>query len=138
MSTQLGFVLLNGESERGAERKLFSTLQNDDYYFGSTSDGCGWSFFPVNVWNVHEWTYRSTNNPLERFNRELNAAITAPHPRLSSFVGMIEVLSQRYVRLLDDITNRRAVAPQQGVIQVPVAVDLTRQGTVRRQGRAHR
>ncbi|OWY90432.1 hypothetical protein PHMEG_00041443, partial [Phytophthora megakarya] len=55
--------------------------------------------FPVNVWNVHEMDLQivsRTNNPLERFNRELNAAITAPHPRLSAFVGMIEVLSQRY------------------------------------------
>ncbi|OWZ03038.1 hypothetical protein PHMEG_00025299 [Phytophthora megakarya] len=97
--------------------------------------------FPVNVWNVHGMDLQivsRTNNPLERFNRELNAAITAPHPRLSAFVGMIEVLSRRYVRLLDDITNRRAVAPQQGAIQVPVTVELTRQGTVRRQMRQGR
>ncbi|OWY95645.1 hypothetical protein PHMEG_00034294, partial [Phytophthora megakarya] len=97
--------------------------------------------FLVNMWNVHGMDLQivsRTNNPLKRFNRELNAAITAPHPRLSAFVNMIEVLSQHYVRLPDDIINRRAVAPQQGAIQVPVAVVLTRQGTVRRQVRRGR
>ncbi|OWY96799.1 hypothetical protein PHMEG_00032843 [Phytophthora megakarya] len=38
-----------------------------------------------------------TNNPLERFNREINAALTAPHPSLPAFVSIIQVLSQRYV-----------------------------------------
>ncbi|POM58719.1 Hypothetical protein PHPALM_36597 [Phytophthora palmivora] len=88
--------------------------------------------FPVwNVYGMDLQVVSRTNNPLERFNRELNAAISTPHPSLSAFVGNIEGLSRRYVRLLDDITNR-ATAPPQGVVQIPIPIGLTRQGKQRR------
>ncbi|GMF39124.1 unnamed protein product [Phytophthora lilii] len=51
--------------------------------------------FPVVLWNVHgmDFTVGSrTNNPLERFNRELNASIASPHPNLPAFVGVIDIL----------------------------------------------
>ncbi|EGZ15575.1 hypothetical protein PHYSODRAFT_508016 [Phytophthora sojae] len=72
--------------------------------------------FPPDVWNVQGIDLRvvsRTNDPLERFKRELNTAITTPHPSLPSFVGTINTLLQRYVQLLNYITNRRAVAPVQ-------------------------
>lgn len=99
------------------------------------------TLFSVDVWNVHgmDWQVVSrTNNPLERFNRELNAAISTLHLSLPVFVVTIDSLSQRYVRLLSDITNRRAVAPQQGAANLPVPVPLTRQGIQRRQARRGR
>ncbi|KAG2910767.1 hypothetical protein PC116_g10866 [Phytophthora cactorum] len=105
---------------------------------------CFWAYFrrtwlvlfAVDMWNVHEMDLdivSRTNNPLERFNRELNAAIPSAHPSLAAFVGTIDGLSQRYVRLLNDIINRRTVAPQQGAVVLPVPVQLTRQRTQRRQ-----
>ncbi|EGZ11310.1 hypothetical protein PHYSODRAFT_338030 [Phytophthora sojae] len=58
-------------------------------------------------------------------------------------VGVLDMLTvvppaDRYVRLLNDITNRRAGSPQQGVVQLPVPVPLTRQGAQRRQARRGR
>ncbi|OWY93778.1 hypothetical protein PHMEG_00036698, partial [Phytophthora megakarya] len=47
-----------------------------------------------------------------------------PHPSLPSFVGTIDALSQRYVQLLIDITNRRATAPAQLQILLPEPVQL--------------
>ncbi|EGZ27673.1 hypothetical protein PHYSODRAFT_402590, partial [Phytophthora sojae] len=83
--------------------------------------------FPVDVWNVYGMdlgVVSRTNNPMERFNRELNAGIAAPHPSIPAFVSTIDTLSRRYVQLLGDISNRRAVAPAHGEIELPVAVDL--------------
>lgn len=48
---------------------------------------------------------RGTNNPLERFGRELNAAILAPHHIIPACVATIDNLFQRYVRLLSEIAN---------------------------------
>ncbi|KAF1318332.1 hypothetical protein FI667_g14058, partial [Globisporangium splendens] len=67
------------------------------------------------VWNVRDVRndlLSRTNNPLERFNRELNVAFTAPHPSLPRFVQTIEELSRRFVRLRDDIASGRADAPK--------------------------
>eukprot|EP00644_Phytophthora_capsici_P017844 jgi/Phyca11/126353/e_gw1.62.117.1 len=47
-------------------------------------------------WNVHGLDRTSvsrTNNPLERFNRELNEMFSNPHPMLPTFVGKIESLA---------------------------------------------
>ncbi|EGZ30683.1 hypothetical protein PHYSODRAFT_426840, partial [Phytophthora sojae] len=85
------------------------------------------NIFPVDVWNVYGMdlgVVSRTNNPLERFNRELNAAIAAAHPSIPAFVSTIDTLSRRYVQLLGDISNRRAVAPAHGEIELPVAVGL--------------
>ncbi|KAE9289805.1 hypothetical protein PF001_g19873 [Phytophthora fragariae] len=83
--------------------------------------------FSVDVWNVFGMDLNivsRTNNPLERFNRELNAAIAAPHPSIPAFISTIDTLSRRYVQLLNDISNRRAIAPVHGAINLPDAVDL--------------
>ncbi|KAG6971717.1 hypothetical protein JG688_00004306 [Phytophthora aleatoria] len=55
------------------------------------------------MWNVHGMDLdivSRTNNPLERFNRELNAAIPSAHPSLAAFVSTIDGLSQRYLFFL--------------------------------------
>ncbi|OWZ06641.1 hypothetical protein PHMEG_00021078 [Phytophthora megakarya] len=61
-----------------------------------------------------------TNNPLERFNRKMNAAIDATHPSLPAFISVVDSLSQRYVQLLSDITNRRAAVPRREPLKLSV------------------
>lgn len=41
------------------------------------------------------------NNPLERFNREMNTAFATPHPNMVTFVTTIEELSRRHVLLVE-------------------------------------
>ncbi|KAE8979411.1 hypothetical protein PR002_g24421 [Phytophthora rubi] len=46
--------------------------------------------FPPSLWNIEPYTkalVSRTNNPSERFNREMNAAFPAPHPNLADFVS---------------------------------------------------
>ncbi|KAJ8519457.1 hypothetical protein ON010_g18074 [Phytophthora cinnamomi] len=90
--------------------------------------------FPVDLWNVHGMDLSivsRTNNPLERFNRELNASITSPHPNLPVFVGVIDMLSRRYVQLLTDISQRRATAPARYEIRLPTPVNVLPSGSQR-------
>ncbi|DBA03898.1 TPA: hypothetical protein N0F65_004588 [Lagenidium giganteum] len=54
-----------------------------------------------------------TNNPLERFNLELNTEFGTPHPGIPRFVGTIERTSRKYVR---------ASAPELEGFEVPRAV----------------
>jgi hypothetical protein len=71
--------------------------------------------FPPSNWNVHgirRDVVARTNNPLERFNRELNAAFGTPHPSVVRFVHTIEAISRRYVKLRDDIARGVATAPR--------------------------
>lgn len=68
-----------------------------------------------------------TYNILERFNREINAELTAPHPSLPSFVGIIQALSKRYVNRIEDMSKSRAkkrqrLAPEP--LDLPVPVEL--------------
>ncbi|POM65645.1 Hypothetical protein PHPALM_18610, partial [Phytophthora palmivora] len=58
-------------------------------------------------WNVNglnEDIVNRTNNPLERYNRTLNDAFSVPHPDVS----------RDNVRLINDISNRRARASSHG------------------------
>jgi hypothetical protein len=67
--------------------------------------------FPPTLWNIRNCQARivaRTNNPLERFNRELNAAFATPHPSLARFVHTIEEISRKYVGHRNDIANGRA------------------------------
>ncbi|KAF1335834.1 Porphobilinogen deaminase, partial [Globisporangium splendens] len=78
-----------------------------------------------NVRDVRNDLVSRTDNPLERFNRELNVAFTAPHPSLPRFVQTIEELSRRFVRLRDDIASGRADAPKRSSrFELPQAVVL--------------
>ncbi|POM58751.1 Hypothetical protein PHPALM_36561 [Phytophthora palmivora] len=72
------------------------------------------SLFPPKFWNVHGFAngvVARTNNPLERFNRELNAAFGAPHPSLPRFLQTVEDISRRRVQLRDNISRGRANPP---------------------------
>jgi hypothetical protein len=66
-----------------------------------------------------------TNNPLERFNRELNSTFGIPHPSVVRFVQTIEEISRRYVKLRDDIVRGIAAPPKRDTLpQLPVPVEL--------------
>ncbi|ETO61478.1 hypothetical protein F444_20515 [Phytophthora nicotianae P1976] len=54
---------------------------------------------PVDVWNVHEMDLdivSRTNNPLERFNRELNGAMPSAHSSQPAFVSTIDGATYDY------------------------------------------
>ncbi|KAK1941006.1 hypothetical protein P3T76_007712 [Phytophthora citrophthora] len=83
--------------------------------------------YDVSEWNVaglnNELVDR-TNNPLERFNRELNNRFPKPRPSKATFVGVIKSLSAEYVQRLADIPRGRARRPPRELIQLPVPVEL--------------
>ncbi|KUF80223.1 hypothetical protein AM588_10000173 [Phytophthora nicotianae] len=60
----------------------------------------------------------STNNPLERFHRELNARMK-PHPSLKYFVRSIEELAREYVVLRKSIISGDAEAPLRPPMRFP-------------------
>ncbi|POM69327.1 Hypothetical protein PHPALM_14396 [Phytophthora palmivora] len=81
-----------------------------------------WKYF-TNTWIkkfIPEWwtvnglnedIVNRTNNPLERYNRTLNDDFSVPHPDVVRFISVIEKQSRDNVRLINDISNRRARAP---------------------------
>ncbi|GMF17267.1 unnamed protein product [Phytophthora fragariaefolia] len=81
----------------------------------------------IAVWNVaglsNELMAR-TNNPLERFNRELNDRFPKPRPSMTTFVGVIKTISAEYVHRLADIPRGRVRRPVCERIQLPVPVDI--------------
>lgn len=85
--------------------------------------------FPPTYWNVEGFTDKiinRTNNPLERFSRELNAAIPTPHPDLPSFVSIIEMVARRYTNRHFDINhgNGRSTMPPRRLISIPTPISL--------------
>lgn len=83
--------------------------------------------FPPTLWNVEpysKFTVSRTNNPLERFNREMNSAFQAPHPNLPDFVVGIEKLTRRYADLKSDIEVGRAKTPKRLPIKLPKTITL--------------
>jgi hypothetical protein len=83
--------------------------------------------FPPDVWNVHGMSNRivaRTNNPLERFNSELNASFATPHPNMATFVTTIEDLSQRYVATLEAVKGRHVRRRPVETIILPTPPDL--------------
>lgn len=79
------------------------------------------------LWNVHGLTERlvaRTNNPLQRFNRELNSAFSTPHPSLAVFVTTIEAISREYVATIAAVRGIRARGRRREAIQLPVPVEL--------------
>lgn len=86
------------------------------------------AMFPAELWNVHGINHaviNRTNNPLERFNRELNAAFGTPHPNLPRFVAVINAISTQRVQLLADIQANRARAPHHPPYELPTPVRLS-------------
>jgi hypothetical protein len=83
---------------------------------------------PPKLWNVYgikRDLVARTNNPLERFNRELNSAFSTPRPSVPKFVQTIEEMSRRSVKLRDDIAKGLAKPPPRpSKNPLPVAVCL--------------
>ncbi|KAG2938657.1 hypothetical protein PC116_g4672 [Phytophthora cactorum] len=65
-----------------------------------------------------DWVNR-TNNPLELYNRSLNEAFSVAHPNVTQLIGVIEEQSRENMRVLADISNRRARAPNHSPAQTP-------------------
>jgi hypothetical protein len=73
-----------------------------------------WIFqFRPSYWNIHDIVKSNesiminrTNNPLERFNRELNSAFPTPHPTMAEFITVIRQKSFEKVELIDNIKNK--------------------------------
>ncbi|POM62695.1 hypothetical protein PHPALM_28116 [Phytophthora palmivora] len=62
--------------------------------------------YTIKVWNVfglNNELIARTNNPLERFNCELNSRFPAPHPSMATFVTVIKALSSEYPTYLEDV-----------------------------------
>lgn len=66
-----------------------------------------------------------SNNPLERFNRELNVAFATPLPNMAMFVTTIEDISRRYVAALEDVCGRRVRRHPVETIILSTPPDLT-------------
>ncbi|KAG3136198.1 hypothetical protein PC128_g25941 [Phytophthora cactorum] len=76
------------------------------------------------VWNVHgldRGLVNCTNHPLERFNREMNEAFSAPHPTAPVFVSTVERLARGHVQRRLDTPSRARKRPRYDV-QLPRAV----------------
>lgn len=65
-----------------------------------------------------------TNNPLERFNREMNSAFPTLHPNLPTFVSTIEEMARRHVATLEAVRGRRAARRPIETITLPRPVAL--------------
>ncbi|KUF85203.1 Porphobilinogen deaminase [Phytophthora nicotianae] len=77
--------------------------------------------YPPDLWNIYRVKrdiVNRTNNPLERFHRELNARMK-PHPSLKYFVRSIEELAREYVVLRKSIISGDAEAPLRPPMRFP-------------------
>ncbi|OWZ02553.1 hypothetical protein PHMEG_00025865 [Phytophthora megakarya] len=84
--------------------------------------------YSIEVWNVfgldNELIAR-TNNPLKRFNRELNSRFPTPHPSMATFVTVIKTISQEYVRRVAYVPRGRARRVAREVIQLTEVVVIS-------------
>ncbi|KAE8979602.1 hypothetical protein PR003_g22901 [Phytophthora rubi] len=71
-----------------------------------------------NIYGVQRNIVNRTNNPLERFHRELNARMKA-HPTLKRFVRVIEEIAREYVVLRRSIISGDATAPVRSNLRFP-------------------
>ncbi|ETP53784.1 hypothetical protein F442_01334 [Phytophthora nicotianae P10297] len=76
-----------------------------------------------NIFNVERKIVNQTNNPLERFHRELNARLKR-QPSLKRFVKTIEKIAQHYVILRRGIISGVAQAPARSTMRFPRAAKL--------------
>ncbi|KAE9208515.1 hypothetical protein PF002_g19380 [Phytophthora fragariae] len=77
--------------------------------------------YPPELWNIYgvqRKIVNRTNNPLERFHRELNARMKA-HPTLKRFVRVIEEIAREYVVLRRSIISGDATAPVRSNLRFP-------------------
>ena len=74
--------------------------------------------YKVSDWNIHAYTtdrestlINRTNNPLERFNRELNKKFPSAHPSMIEFVNVIREISNEYVAKVEKVKKGRYILP---------------------------
>lgn len=95
-----------------------------------------WSYFvrtwikryPPKIWNVHgisNGIIARTNNPLERFNRELHKSVPGDHPALPAFIHAINKVSVEYASRLAAITSRRSKRKPRETIKLPEPMVFT-------------
>ncbi|KAG2953905.1 hypothetical protein PC118_g7077 [Phytophthora cactorum] len=111
-------VIPQGKLEKQGVAWVKSTIEEKstraDIIYSAEKWGEFWRYFyptwivrfPSNLWNVEPYTndlISRTNNPLERFNREMNAAFPAPH--LPDFAAGVESLPRRYANLKADMVK---------------------------------
>jgi hypothetical protein len=83
-------------------------------------------------WNIEAFTNEDTlvtlinrtNNPLERFNRELNQAFPTAHPSMNDFVATIKRISCEYLYKLNRIDCGSMKKPVHAPVnRYPIPVD---------------
>ncbi|GMF18379.1 unnamed protein product [Phytophthora fragariaefolia] len=116
-------------------REIKQRCRTADVVYSVEKLGVFWSYFErtwleqysIEIWNVfgldNELAVR-TNNPLERFDRELNSRFPTPHPSMATFVTVIKTNAQEYVRRAADVPRGRARRIPREVIQLPDAIDI--------------
>lgn len=77
-----------------------------------------------NVFGLDNHLVARTNNPLERFNRELNTAFQSPHPSLPVFVAKINEMSASYVQRLADVPRGRTRRVVRETIPLPRSINF--------------
>ncbi|TYZ61829.1 hypothetical protein PybrP1_007586 [[Pythium] brassicae (nom. inval.)] len=106
-----------------AKRQLRERIHSKLFPYSATKQEIFCSYFerqwlrrvPPELWSKHSIDpdeITQTNNPLERFNRELNDRFSSAHPSLARFVSVIETISRERVQLLHDIQFNRAQVPR--------------------------
>jgi hypothetical protein len=81
-----------------------------------------------NVWGINRAIVNRTNNPLERFHRELNTRFSVPHPSVPRFVTTIEAMSREYIALRSAVAAGAATALRREPIPLPRAPRLPTAG----------
>ncbi|OWZ16629.1 hypothetical protein PHMEG_0009554 [Phytophthora megakarya] len=124
MLTVLPHVKLKLQKYHGSIMVLTILLQNEGWrYFKRT-----WTKkYPSSLWNIslhfREVTSR-TNNPLDRFNREMNDMFRGAHPNLADFVSGIDKLARRHANKKVNIELSRVRDPVRNVIRISTSVEL--------------
>ncbi|ETP28106.1 hypothetical protein F442_22610, partial [Phytophthora nicotianae P10297] len=82
--------------------------------------------YPPTFWNVYGMRrdiVSRTNNPLERFHRELNKRFR-PHPTMKQFVTTLEILAREYVVQRNAVIAGIAAPPVRSGFVLPKAPRL--------------
>ena len=74
------------------------------------------AFYHVQDWNLSHLILSNsivelvnrTNNPIERFNKEIKSHFTSPNPIMNTFVKVIKEISLKYVERLENVRNGHA------------------------------
>ncbi|KAG6608675.1 uncharacterized protein IUM83_14772 [Phytophthora cinnamomi] len=115
--------------------RIKSELQNRNSDYSEDKWNEFWQYFrrtwielyPPTLWNVrgiNRQIINRTNNPLERYNRELNNEFATRRPNVQTFVSVIELHAHHYVTLLEDIARGRAHTPPHGAYYTPPEFSL--------------